>query len=114
MAEENQDISMYAGESLEIEILVTNDAGAAKDLTGATIAWKLARGPGSTAMVSKSTGAGIAITNAASGIFTVSLSPADTESLHGRYYHEARVTDSGGKESVITVGTVLIQKSMTN
>jgi hypothetical protein len=60
-----QNFEIHAGDSREIVVTVVDSQGAAVDLTGATIAWHLAQSTGSGApLVSKSSGDGIAITDA--------------------------------------------------
>lgn len=92
---------MYSGDTRTLTVTVRDTSGAAVDLTGATARWALAKKVGQAALVSKSTGSGIELTDAANGEFTVTLDPADTADLVGDYWHEAEVTDSAGR--VVTV-----------
>jgi len=89
---------------------VTDSQGGAFDLTGAAaIAWQLACSAGSAApAVSKSLGAGIAITDGPNGVFTVMLDPSDTAALSGLYYHEAEVTDGAGNRSTVLTGVATV------
>lgn len=110
MAATNQDITIYAGETKYLRVTVTNDVGAAKNLTGATIRWhmrKLAE-----TYIEKEYPTGITIESAAGGIFVVNLLPADTEDLGtGTYGHQAEITDSNNVTSTVMSGTVTINDS---
>jgi hypothetical protein len=64
--------------------------------------------PGEEAVLTKTTSSGISITNAAGGIFQVSLTAADTAGLSGAYYFEAQVTDAGSNVSTVTTGTLTV------
>jgi hypothetical protein len=109
MSHNVQNFEIHAGDSRDIVVTVTDSQGAAVDLTGAAVAWQLARSAGSAAaVVSKSLGAGIAITDGPNGVFTVTLDPADTESLTGLYYHEAEVTDAAGNRSTVLTGVATV------
>lgn len=101
MTTPGQDIAIVQGDSFVITVTVT-EGGVAKNLTDATIKWACARRGSATVVLQKQTGAGVAITNAAGGIFTVTLTPADTAALLGDYVHEAQVTDA-----LLNVATVL-------
>lgn len=96
---------MTIGDTVSVDFAVTDSAGVALDLTGATVKWQLAARPGSAALVTKQTSSGITVTNAAGGLFTVAIASSDTTSLsRGRYYHEAQVTDAAGNISTVAVG----------
>ncbi len=101
---------MVAGDDKVLEVTVTDAAGTAVDITGASIQWRLSktvnRRP---AQIAKATGgAGVEITDAAAGVFEVTLDPADTEDLRGAYYHEAEVIDADGNVSTVLTGAAEI------
>jgi hypothetical protein len=109
MSHNVQNFEIHAGDSRDIVVTVTDSQGGAFDLTGAAIAWQLARSAGSTSpAVSKSLGGGIAITDGPNGVFTVTLDPADTAALSGLYYHEAEVTDGAGNRSTVLSGVATV------
>lgn len=111
MTKQNQDFVMWAGDNKLIDVTVVDGDGVAVDITGATIKWVLAKTAGDSALVTKTTGDGITITDAAAGKFRVTLVPADTESLAGVYYHEAEVTDASSQVSTVLIGKVIVYKS---
>lgn len=115
-----QDFAIHAGDDLVITVTVTEDGtanGTPVDLSGAE-AITFAAAPwvelGETAAraVTKTLGAGIAITDAAAGKFAITLAPADTAALGGRYTHQARVTDALGKRSTVMTGILEVEASI--
>lgn len=84
-----------------LEFTAKNAAGAAIDLTSATIKWSMkeTEDEEAAALISKATGgSGITITSAANGVFEVEIEDTDTEDLDvGTYVHEATITLSGGR-----------------
>lgn len=103
---------MVAGDSKSLVVTVKDGAGLAVNITGATIKWRAARSFGKSAIISKSTASGIQITDGANGQFTVTLDPADTNSLLGVYYHEAEVTSTNNEISTVISGTMKINPNL--
>lgn len=119
MTKIDQDFTMWQGEDVVITVPVTNGTGTPVSLTGATaVLWRVYDGlKATTVALSKTLGSGIALADSADtdDAVVITLDPADTESLSpGRYYHECRVTDSGGDEQVIFVGDLILKQSKTN
>lgn len=107
---EAQNVSLAAGDNMVITVTVTQ-AGSAKNLTGATaINYKAYPLNSSTAVITKALLSGVTVTNAAGGIFTVTLAPADTTALCGDYRHEAEITDVSGNISTVMTGLLSVQK----
>lgn len=102
-----------AGDTRTVQATVEQSAGAPFNLTGAAIKWQVFAMSGGTftgsPIISKSVGSGITITNAAGGIFQISLASADTTGLAGTYYHEAEVTMPGGIVHTALTGTITIK-----
>lgn len=107
MAAEHQNAELYAGDSAELEIALTDEEGAALDLSGATLAWKLARTPHAAAEVSKASGSGISISGSTA---TVALDDTETADLLGDYWHQLVVTDASGNVSTLATGTITFRK----
>jgi hypothetical protein len=99
-------IAIFSGDSQDFNFSVTDAAAAATDLTGAAVKFKISRSPQSAAIIVKTIGAGITITNALGGLFKASLVASDTNNLNGKFYFQAQVTDSGGNRSVISHGAI--------
>ena len=101
-------LTMHAGDTKTIDIAFT-DGGTPVIITGASIAFAVAWRPGGPAILTKTVGAGIVITNAAGGLARVTLSPADTATLRGGYYYyEAECVEAGGTEWTGAYGTLTI------
>jgi len=115
MTQTNQDVELWAGDTKQLVVTVTDDAGDPKDLTGATVRWILQGRPAdSSPLLDKDNDAkgGVTIVDAAGGVFRVDLSPEDTEELSPRtYYHEAEVTDASGNISTVLIGSLVIHRS---
>jgi len=91
MAQTDQDFEMYQGDDFSIEFETVDEAGAALDISGATIEWNAwDRG---VSVLKKTTTSGISITDGPGGIFVVTLEPTDTYSLPAKtYFHGANVS----------------------
>lgn len=87
MAHQVQDFEIHAGEDAVITITVTDSDGDAVDITGTTeITFAIANySTGVRVQTENLTDSvpGVAITNAASGIFTVTLTDTETKALSG-------------------------------
>lgn len=82
---------IYAGTDRTLSLVARDADGAILDITGATLAFRLARNPGDTAIVSASG----SIVSAGSGTFTVPLTDGQTDDLEGDYYYSVLASISG-------------------
>lgn len=104
---------MFAGDTKSLEVALIDRAGQPVDLAGAQIRWALSAQPGGGAVLSaKTLGSGIVCDAPETGVFTVSLDPADTESLLGNYVHEAEVVLSNGVVSTVLRGVVSVRPTI--
>ena len=110
MTATGQNVTMRSGDTKRLQFTVTDAAGTAVDLTGATITWVLAAKLGGTTLLTKTIGFGITVNDASAGRFHVDLDPADTAALAGTYYHEAEVVDALGNKSTVAVGRITIEQ----
>ncbi|MEJ0015715.1 MAG: hypothetical protein WDN25_03965 [Acetobacteraceae bacterium] len=110
MAAEGQNFTLVAGDTVRLAFTAYDSDGTTPlDLAGATIKWQLARDEAGPALISKQTGSGITVTNAAGGTFVVAIAPADTAAITaGGYYHETQVTDASGNVSTVATGSIAI------
>jgi hypothetical protein len=113
MASENQNFSMWQGENKTIEIAVVDENGNVVEIQEGTKAiWKLLDSVASTeAHVTKTELNGISWK--VGGLIDIELTPSDTATLLGVYYHELRIIDPNLSEHVITTGKVTIKQSAT-
>lgn len=92
---------LYAGADRTLSLVARDDDGAILNLTGATLAFRLARNAGDSALVSASG----SITTAASGTYTVPLTDSQTDDLDGDYYYSVKATISG-TDTMCTEGVI--------
>lgn len=110
MARIDQNVEVYSTEDKDLNFFVdTGDGVTAQDITGATIFWKLAKHPASTALITKS---GSIIPPATGGRFKVSVVAADWAALDGVFYHEARIVDGSANDTVVASGTLVVNKGL--
>lgn len=111
-----KDDDWFTGEdkSLVFTIYQSNET-TAQDITGWALSYRLKRSPADAdgdAVLTKTTGSGIALTTPLSGICTVTIEDTDTDSLDPRtYFHELKRTNAGN-ETVLTTGSVLLQQAI--
>lgn len=99
---------MFSGNTKVIKVVVRDQDDAIVDLSGATATFVLMRAPGQSAIISKTVGSGIVITDAVNGLLEITIDPADTEPLRGAHSHELEITDAGGRKSTVLFGTITI------
>jgi hypothetical protein len=104
-----------AGDTAQLVVTVTDDAGDPVTLTGATAAFALARTRGDDPVITKSTiDGGITLTDPANGELTVTVDGTDTADLGGphgrRYYYEVTLGDETGQTATVTTGTWTIHE----
>ncbi|MCU6709348.1 hypothetical protein M6D81_11580 [Paenibacillus sp. J5C_2022] len=105
-----QDFTLTAGDTRNIEVTVDS-----VNLSGATVKWAVKKTVYDAEYVLyKDTDAGITVTGAAAGEFTIPLKPEDTAGLSGNYVHEAEITDASGNVSTILTGTMTVKLGIIN
>ena len=111
------DVKIVQNNDITLQFSVVDSSGTAVNITGATIKWTARSDKNSTAVISKTVGSGITITNGSGGVFQVALTAANTATLRGRYVHEAVVTISGSNVTLtnddVTWGTLTIREQFT-
>lgn len=101
----------HAGDALNINVPVFDDAGARVDITGASAEWFLTTLEDRTTRLVEKTVAngGIELTNPANGELVIRIATGDTAALNGAHHHRCRLTDSAGRRATIFVGTIDIE-----
>lgn len=113
MAHKTQNFDLHAGDEDTLAITITNEAGAAINITGAALRFGMARRLSDPApLVEKSDGAGITITDGPNGQCEIALAKADTVKLSGSYAYEIEAIPSGGKDKTVLNGTIEITPSL--
>ncbi len=101
---------LFIGDDQNLNVTVLDDDGNIVDITSASaIDWTMSADEFASAVISKSLGSGITITDGPNGVFRVTLDTTDTESLDsGTYYQKSRVT-LGGNRTHVAIGTVWLR-----
>lgn len=98
-----QNFRAAIGEDRTLTFTVTDSAGVAVDITNATINWIMKTHPLSATAVLTITGTN---NGGAAGTFDVVITDALTDAIEPRVYsHDAKVTASGGGETVVALGS---------
>lgn len=109
MTAHNAKFEMAKGESRILEFPVLDAASAPLDITGANLQFSLkatrAGEPTGNAVISKTVGSGITITDGAGGLCEVLLASADTQTLEGLFYYKL-VLVIGGNASFLADGHI--------
>jgi len=117
--------TIYAGNRRVLTFTIEDqDAGdgSAKDITGFTVKFALARTDANGEPITSSplidlssSGSQVVITDAANGVVQVTLGGSDTDSIvPGDYYFELEVFDSSSNSTVVAVGTMTIEPNVDN
>jgi hypothetical protein len=96
-----QSLSCVYGEA--VEITLTMDAPPAGGVSGWTLGFWLKKSQGAdppAPVVTKTSGAGIALVDATAGVWTVTLAGADTRQTPGTYYLDCWRTDAGDEAAL--------------
>ncbi len=104
------------GTDESLNLAITDAAGAAVDLTGATVTFVLATpndGTTELTLTTTSSPQGITITDASGGLVSVPLVDSDTDSLLGDYQYEVKITESDGSESITNRGIITFERAIT-
>lgn len=110
--------SMIRGDTKRIDVSASID-GQPIDMTGTGKAWMSARRfPNSPQYVfqKSSPSSGISITNGVGGLFTVTISPGDTEALPAEpvtLYYDIQVRSTTGEIYTVTTGTISVSPDIT-
>lgn len=113
MTDTAQDFSIQSGDDRIIAFSVYSDAANTipLDISSVTqIEWYAMRDLQSSPVLSKTkTGGAISLVGGGTGgQFQVAIASADTTSLSGYYIHRARITDSQGNKSTVTLGRLQV------
>jgi hypothetical protein len=110
-----RDLEFTFGEHWNVDWEVKDGIGATINLTGATIQWRLVSPTGTTAMT-RTVADGITVTNATSGLCTLSVTPTHQTTAgiveEGNYAYEFRVTTSGGIVSSNASGALTVRPTV--
>ncbi len=80
-------------------------------MTGLACTYVIAASSTSSALVTKTVGSGLTITD--STHVAIAFVPTDTAALAGTYWHELRVTNGSGQTDLLFTGTLTITPNVT-
>lgn len=103
-------IVVTKGDTLEVDVSVVDESGAAVSLSGATLTWTISTQPGAAAVLTKTIGDGITIVSEAGGTLTMELTTTNTNALSAREYFSAvRVTFASGEVKTVSREYITVQ-----
>lgn len=113
MPKTKQDFELFQGVHKTVEIAVVDDDENALNMAGYTdLTWVITlAGEKTTALVTKVPT--IISIDATNDGLQFEVLPANTATLKGEYYHEARGVSVSGKSAVVSTGTLTIIESAT-
>ena len=80
-------------------------------LTGLVHTYVIAASATSAALVTKTVGSGLTISDATH--IVIAFAPSDTAALSGIYHHELRVTNGSGQTDLLFTGTITVNPNVT-
>ena len=103
-------LTVDQGTDFTMSVNVTDTDGDALNLTGFTVAGQVRRSYFSTTAVNFT----CAVSNATSGIITVSLSGTQSDAMKaGRYVYDVEITNAGGTKTRVLEGQLEIMPAVT-
>ena len=113
MTESAQNFELVQGNDADITIVVRDTAGVIKDISNSTVKFAVAPSRGDTVSFRKETPIEIELSDPVNGEFTVHIDSVDTTDLEeGVYVFEAEITDQSGNVVAVTLGRILLYKSI--
>lgn len=111
-------LQMTRGDDVEFNVVVTDQAGDPVDLTGIDLRFTAKRDSGDgddDAIIVKTTGAGITVTDEAGGLATISIDAADTDELGvpASLTWDLQSTDEAAKVRTLAGGTLAISPDVS-
>lgn len=108
--------NLFIGEDKELVIPVyQSDNRTIQDITGWALSWKLKASlddADGSALLTKTTSAGITLTDPTAGECTITIADTDTDALSpGKHYHELKRTDAGS-ETVLCYGRCVLRRGV--
>jgi len=113
MAEQGQDFIGWAGDDIDIYIVLTGYDGLPLDLTDCVVSWGLGSVTSAPATLLKTSAVPtqIEMLDTIHGQICVHLDPPDTEALAGPYRHELQIVDAFGSIETVMTGHITIFKA---
>lgn len=107
-----QNYELFSGDTAVFNVSVKDQDDIAKDITGASARFVMARNTGKTPVVDITTGTGITITDSVNGLLTITVAAALTTALSGSYRYEVELTDVAGRVSTVAYGSIALMRDI--
>lgn len=114
MTDTGQNFEIYQDEVKYIRVPIYDEDGNLLDLTSFDIVWRVYHPTTKTIAMTKTNSDDIAMetfNGVTNSMILITINPADTTSMLGRYNHECKIFDAGGLPSEVFTGTVLVINS---
>ena len=110
-----ENLSMHEADKQILSVTIQDPDSVLGDITGASLKWEMTLTDRSaTALISKSTGSGIVITDGPNRIVEITLDEADTDGLSALgkwFYHEMKIEKSASQPLTILAGRIDLVRS---
>ena len=106
--------NQIAGTNIQIDLALQKETGAAQDLTGATLTWRLTRSYSVPGVLAKDNDllTGVSLeTDGTDGLVKVQIDPDDSLDLQGTYFHEIKADWGAGQEKTWQLDEVFFAES---
>ena len=112
------DLEMMRGDTKVFDVTITDEAGAAVNLTGSTVKFTAKNRVGDAqgvAVIALTTGDGVELTDAANGVARVTIAPDDTSGFTSKktLEYDVQVAETGGRVSTPVRGTLTVEMDVT-
>jgi hypothetical protein len=105
-------LGYLAGDSIELDFAVTDEAGEVANLTGDTVQFAIANRAGDVILGTEDGSATVTITDAPGGLFSISVAPQLTVDLLGTYRFQVRLVDVSGNAATVAFGFLSFKKNL--
>jgi hypothetical protein len=107
-----QDAEVFAGEDRTLTFEARDASNLPANLSAKTVSWMVGRDPRNLDSSWPAFTKSGTVTDAAAGLFTVPVTPADTRYLAGDYRHQAETTDAQSRKAIVTIGRFRVRATM--
>ena len=109
MTKQDQNFEIWSGDHKNLVAAITGSDGAAQDMTGMTIEWIMRPAAEAASLVRRTSAVSGGISISTSTL-TISMSPADTVSLGGTYWHECSASDTDSNVATLFTGWATVNR----
>lgn len=107
-----QHAEVFAGEDRTLTFEARDASNLPVNLSAKTISWMVGRDPRNLDSTWAAFTKSGTVTDAAAGLFTVPVTPPDTQYLAGDYRHQAETTDAQDRKAIVVIGRFRVRPTM--